>query len=204
MQKEDAQEALQLIRQIVGKVHDDTILQQWGVVMIAVAILNVIALFLTQYFILQKNFSPWPYITIWSLYLGIKLLINLWSRRQMGGTMTYVEKHIWGNGITYVLASFGILMLDLMTLPLDLALKVIPAHQAIISAVSFAIISLINTRFFLNTAIFFLTAALVGIWPTYGYAILGIMWFFGLLIPGILFYRERKRTLSEKQYAQTT
>lgn len=190
MNREQAQQALSLIRDVVGKVHDETVLQRWGIVMVFVAVLNVISLLLTELFILQKLYSPWPYVLLWGLYLVLKLSVCLLVRRQMGGTMTYVEKHIWGNGMTFVTASFGMVILDLTQLPLTQALTVLPAHLAVISAVSFAIIALIHTRFFIVTGVFLLTAAGLGLWPAYGFAVLGIMWFLGLLLPGLLFMRE--------------
>ena len=43
MTTDEAQEALSLIRRVVNKVHDDTIAQNWGAVMMVTAVLDLVA-----------------------------------------------------------------------------------------------------------------------------------------------------------------
>jgi len=200
MTREEAQNALTIIQQVVNKVHDNAILQHWSFVMLSVSVFHLMALLATQYFVSAKVFSIWPYIIVWGLYLVVNLTFNLVARQKMGGSMTYVERHIWGNGITYVIASIFIVCLDLHMLPLETAIRVLPSHYAVISGVSFAIVALIDARFFISTGTFMVAAGIVGVWPDYGYAILGVVWFLTLSVPGVILRRERKRALETKRH----
>jgi hypothetical protein len=199
MDRAEAEEALALIRRVVNQVHDDTILQNRGKVMVIVAILDLIIFAITQYLATAAVYRLLPYAVAWGIYLVLALAANLSARTQMGGTMTYVERHVWGNGLTFYTASFAIAALDCWFMKPAQALAVIPAHLAVIGAVSFAFMTLVDLRFFLYTAIFFAVAALLGLWPEYGFALLGIAWFFCLAIPGLQYTSERKRLLAAGQ-----
>jgi hypothetical protein len=76
------------------------------------------------------------------------------------------------------------------------ALAVIPAHIAVVGAISFSFMALIDNRFFLYTGAFFAATVALGLWPQAGFAFLGVVWFLCLVVPGIQYVRERKRLLA--------
>src|SRR5437867_3192426 len=174
MNRAEAEEALALIRRVVNQVHDETILQNRGRVMIVVGVLDLIAFALMQFLVARGIYRLLPYAVLWGIYLILALAANLSVRTKLGGTMTYVERHVWGNGLTFYTASFAIVGLDCWFMKPTQALAVMPAHLAVIGAVSFAFMSLLDTRFFLYTGAFFATAAILGLWPDWGFAVLGL------------------------------
>src|SRR5262245_12561669 len=196
MNRVEAEEALSLIRQVVNRVHDETVLQNWGTVMVVMGILDLLVFVATDLLARSGVWRWLPYLAIWSVYLALGLAVTLGVRKRRGGTMTYVERHIWGNGLTYYFACFAMVGLDCALLEPDRALALIPAHIAVVGAVSFAFMALIDNRFFLYTAVFFAATVALGLWPAGGFAFLGAVWFLCLVIPGIQYLRERKRLLA--------
>ena len=53
--------------------------------------------------------------------------------------------------------------------------------------------ALLHPSYYIQTAVFFATAALLGLWPDYGFGVLGAVWFVSLLLPGLRCITERKR-----------
>ncbi len=203
MQREEAQEALDLIREVVSKVHDETVLQNWGAVMIITGVLDLLAFGATQVLVDQGARTLPPYVLTWGIYLVASLGLNLAIRRRMGGSMTYVERHIWGNGVTFYVSAFCITAVNLSSLAVEDALVVIPAHLAVVGAVSFSFMALLDCRFFLYTALFFLVAGLLALWPAWGFAVLGVTWLVCLGIPGLQYLRARSRLLASGQITET-
>jgi hypothetical protein len=202
MNRAEAEEALALIRRVVNQVHDDTVLQNRGKVMVTMAVLDLITFGITQYLVSARIFHWFAYALVWGIYLILGLAANLSARMQMSGTMTYVERHVWGNGLTFYTASFAIAGLDLWFMNVHQALAVMPAHLAVIGAVSFAFMSLLANRYFLYTAAFFGIAGLLALWPDYGFAVLGVTWLVCLGIPGLQYTRERSRLLATGRYTE--
>ncbi len=197
MTTDEAQEALSLIRRVVNKVHDDTIAQNWGAVMIVTAILDLIAFGTTEVLIDRGVRTIAPFAVTWVVYTALALAANLAVRQKMGGTMTYVERHIWANGLTFYSAAFALVGIDLYALDVERAIELIPAHISVVGAVSFAFMALIDARFFIYTIVFFATAALLGVWTEHGFAVQGVVWFFCLGIPGVQYWRARRRATVE-------
>ena len=203
MDRQEAEEALTLVRQVVNNIHDIAILQNWGRVMVIMATLDILAFGLTQVFWSRGVHALLPYSLVWGIYLLLALLANLTVRQRLGGTNTYVERHIWANGLTFYLASFAVIGIDFCFFAPSEAMAVIPAHVAVTGAISFTFVALLDPRFLMCTAIFFAVAALVSWWSTYGFLVLGVAWFLCLAVPGLHYVAEKKRLLASGSYTET-
>ena len=195
MERREAEEALALVRQVVSKVHDETVLQNWGKVMVIMGLLNLLAWGATQAMLLSGVWRPLPYVILWVAYLLLGLIANLKVRKRMGGTNTYVERHVWGNGLTFYCACLVLVLLDFRFFDPSQAVLVIPAQVAVVGAVSFAFMALVDARYFIYTGVFLVVALLLGWWPDYGYGVMGVVWLGSLTIPGCQYIAERRRLL---------
>jgi hypothetical protein len=192
MDRDEAEEALALIRRVVNRVHDETILQNRGTVLVVTGVLGLLACSITQYLASAHLYGGIPYAITWGIYLALGLVVNLGVRTRLGGTMTYVERHVWGTGVTFYVATIALVALDCWFLDPARALQLIPAHAAVMAGVVFALMALIDLRFYFCTAALFLTAAALAFWPDYGFAVLGGVWFLCQGVPGVVYLRERK------------
>lgn len=193
MDRTEAEKSLRLIQEVVNRVHDVSVIQNWGGVMIVMGVLDLLAFGATAWFAAAGIHTPGPYAAAWGTYLGLALVANLKVRQRMGGTATYVERHIWGNGLTYYASAFSMAVIDVSFFEPTEALRVMPAHLAIVSGVSFAFLALLDFKFFIATLVFFLVAGLVVLWPQHGFWLLGVVWCLCLVVPGIRFSNERRR-----------
>ena len=116
MNRTEAEEALTLIRRVVNRVHDETIVQNWGTVMVVVGSMDLVAFGITQFLASSAVHRIAPYLIVWAIYLALGLAVNLRVRIRMGGSMSYVERHIWGNGLTYYAACIAIVAIDCWSL----------------------------------------------------------------------------------------
>lgn len=196
MDRNEAEEALALIRQVVSRVHDETILHNRGIVMVVMGFLDLAVFAVTQLLAGNRVHALLPYAAVWGVYVLIGLAVNLSVRPRAGGTMTYVERHVWGNGLTFYTAGFALAALDCWFLPPAQALRIIPAHTAVVGAIAFAFMTLLDRRFFLYTGVFFAVAGLLAFWPDYGFALLGLTWCVCLVVPGSQYMRARKKMLA--------
>lgn len=202
MNRAEAEEALTLIRRVVNRVHDETVVQNWGTVMVVVGCMDLVAFGITQFLASSAVHRIAPYLIVWAIYLAVGLAVNLRVRTRMGGSMSYVERHIWGNGLTYYAACIAIVAIDCWSLEPARALALIPAHAAIIGAISFSFMALIDTRFFVCTAVHLAVGVMLAFWSDYGFAVLGLAWFVCLTVPGVHYIRERRRLMSGGQQTE--
>ena len=106
--------------------------------------MGLVACGITQFLASSAVHRLAPYLITWAIDLVLGLAVNLRVRTRMGGSMSYVERHIWGNGLTYYAACTAIVAMDCWSLEPARALALIPAHAAIIGAISFSFVPLAN------------------------------------------------------------
>jgi len=202
LERQEAEEALALVRQVVEKIHDTVVLKNWGFVMVVLGILDFAGFFLTHVFWSSGVVGYLPYVSLWVVYLLLALCACLTVRMSSGGSSSYVTRLIWFNGLSFYIASLSVLWIDFLFLEVSKAMLVIPGHIAAIGALCFTIMALIDMRFLWCTVAFFLSVAVISIRQDLGFLVLSITWFVCLVIPGLHFIREKKRLLRSGNYTE--
>src|SRR5277367_4404988 len=112
MQREEAAQALELLKWIVGQARDDTALQTWGVIWVLHGITNGLAFVATNLLLREGYLTPWPYVLLWSATLGGNLVSIFFLKTGTAGARTFVENQIWQIWSTFIVASALVCILN--------------------------------------------------------------------------------------------
>lgn len=96
MNREEAAEALQLIRRVVSQARDDTALQNWGVIWMLHAFTNGGGFLATHALHAQGHRTPGPYVLLWCAIVPLNLISIFWlRRREAAGVRSFIERQVW-------------------------------------------------------------------------------------------------------------
>jgi serine/threonine-protein kinase len=139
--------------------------------------------------------SHWPYMAMWSIGLVAWGAI-FWNLRRRGGPVTFVERqiaHAWGAGVT---ASIGIFLVEWM---LGYDVLVLTPILSIAAGMVFLVkAGTLSGWFYIAAALCFLGAIPMAYYgPPLSPLLFGAISAVGFFVPGLKYYRQRKRSLGE-------
>jgi len=189
MKKEDAEEALAMIRQVISRTRDDTVLENWGLVWILHGITNAIAFAGTNVLYLRGTTSVPIYFAFWGVILVVNLGLIFFLRKPTGGVITFVEKQIWATWMTFVVASFLVAAVNHL---LGRPAFYLGPILAVLSAVAFASMGHLMSRvFYWFAGLHAATAIAMALAPRWQFFALGAAWAVSLVVPGTKLHRDR-------------
>lgn len=195
MNREEADEALQLIRRVVSQARDDSALQNWGLIWVLHAFTNAGGFLGTHWLFLQGHREPGPFMLLWACVVPLNLLSIFWlQRREAAGVRSFVERQVWSIWTTCMA---GMVVVALINWLLGLEVLFMPPVGCVIIAMSFSIMgALMGRGWYVAAALYVLVALGLTRVPQLGFAVLGVMWFLTQLTGGLLLLRARRRRLS--------
>lgn len=196
MNREEAAEALQLLRRVVSQARDDTALQNWGVIWMAHAFTNSAGFVGTHVLYAQGHRTPGPYALLWGAIIPLNLLSIFWLRRnEAAGVRTFIERQVWSIWTTCMA---GMVLVALINWMLGLDLLFMPPVACVLIAMAFSVMGAIMGRaWYLASALFALAALGIARVPDQGFALLAGLWGVTQLLGGVLLYQARRRRLAE-------
>lgn len=195
MNREEAAEALQLLRRVVTQARDDSALQNWGVIWILHAFTNGGG-FLGTHLLFQQGYrTPGPFILLWATIVPINLVAIFWlQRKEAAGVRSFIERQVWSIWTTCM---GGMVLVALANWMMGLDLLFMPAVGCILIAMSFSVMGALMGRAWYAAAVIYALAALgLARMPEVGFGVLGGMWFVTQLIGGLLLHRARRKRLA--------
>jgi hypothetical protein len=195
MNREEAAEALQLIRRVVSQARDDTALQNWGVIWVIHAFTNGGGFLATHVLYEQGHRAPGAYALLWSAIIPLNLISIFWlRRREAAGVRTFIERQVWSIWTTCMA---GMVLVALSNLMLGLQVLFMPAVACVLIAMAFSVMgALMGRGWYVAAGVFALSALGVARVPHLGFAVLGVLWFITQLTGGLLLHRARRRRLA--------
>jgi hypothetical protein len=189
VKREEAEEALAMIRQVISRTRDDTVLENWGLVWILHGFTSGIAFGGTNVLYLEGIQSVPIYFGFWLCTLFLNLLLIAFLRKPTGGAITFVEKQIWATWLTFVAACFLVAAVNHL---LGQPVFYLGPILAVLSAIGFATMGhLMSSRFYRFAALHAITAIVMAVVPRYQFFFLGAAWTISLVTPGVRLHRER-------------
>ncbi len=195
MNREEAAEALQLIRRVVSQARDDTALQNWGLVWLLHAFTNGGGFLGTHLLYAQGHRGPGPYALLWCVVVPLNLLSIFWlQRRDTAGVRSFIERQVWSIWTTCMV---GLVLVALVNWMLGLEVLFMPAVGCVLIAMAFSVMgALMGRGWYVAAAVYSLCALGVARVPHLGFAVLGALWFVTQLSGGLLLLRARRRRLA--------
>lgn len=175
--------------------HHVGILENWGLLWMWHSFVLLILCVVTNVFLWMGVDSRIPYLILWTLGLGLWVVI-FWNLRRRAGPITFVERqiaHLWagsiiGSGLLFVVEYS-------MKLPV-LALS--PALGIVSGMVFLGKAAMLSGKFYIHAVLLFLTSIAMAVMNSYEYAYRIDLILFGIVsagtffFPGLKSYRQRK------------
>ena len=191
MNRDDALEALDLLRRVVRETRDDTVLQNWGLIWMLHACTNAAGFIATGWLLAHGVRTPPVFVALWSAVCGGNLLTVALLRRRRTGTRTFVETQLWAIWTVFVAAvsvcAFVNYFMGLETLFLGPVI-------AVLAAVAYASMgSLMGRHWYVVGALFLAAALAMTLAPSVQFYILGALWGATMFTFGWILHRARRR-----------
>lgn len=198
MDREEAEDALAMLRKLASKTRDDTALQNWGLIWICSSITNGAGFFGTHVLMSRGNFQPLPYVILWS---GVFLLNGLFilflkGKSPGAGAPSFIDRQTLAIWNTFVL---GMALTALINYLLGIQVMLfMPAVASILAAMTFSIMGSIMGRAWYAPAILWATMAIVlALRPKEQFAIFALLWTLTQGTGGALLHRAKLRLRAE-------
>lgn len=195
MNREEAAEALQLIRRVVSQARDDSALQNWGLIWVLHAFTNGGGFLGTHWLFLQGHREPGPYVLLWGAIIPLNLISIFWLQRgEAAGVRSFIERQVWSIWTTCMA---GLVLVALINWLMGLEMLFTPPVGCVLIAMAFSVMgALMGRGWYLAAAVYTLGALVLARVPQLGFAVLGGLWFVTQLAGGLVLVRARRRRLA--------
>jgi len=180
--------------------HHVGILENWGLLWMWHSLVLLILCVVTNVFLWRKVDSRIPYLTLWTLGLGLWVVI-FWNLRRRAGPITFVERqiaHLWAGSIV------GSVLLFLVEYTMKLpVLSLSPALGIISGMVFLGKAAMLSGKFYIHAVLLFLTSLAMAVMNSQEFVYRMDLILFGFVsagtffFPGLKSYRQRKANLQD-------
>jgi hypothetical protein len=185
-----------VVSRLLRETHHAVVLENWGLLWMWHSVVVFLLSVITDVLAWQGVGSRWPYIALWAGGLALWAPI-FWALRHRAGPVTSVERqvaHIWGGTMIGSMLLFSVedlLGLDVLTLSPVLAL--------LAGQMFFAKAGILSGAFYLQSAVLFLTAPVMCVFPDIQHILFGAVSAGCFFMPGLKYYRQRTGDISPRR-----
>lgn len=179
-----------MLRKVVDRAHDDTALQNYGLIWIVQGVANAVGFFGTHW-LLRTSDDPPAFIVLWTIVIGVGFGARALLRRGRAGVRSFVEAQMWSIWITFIAA---VSLVAILNHAMGLKAFFLGPVIGVLMAVAFASMgSLMNRRWFAIAGVFTVTAIAMALMPAMQFVILGAVWGLAQVASGVVLHRRRSR-----------
>jgi hypothetical protein len=191
MNRDEAIEALELLRTVVGKARDDTAVQNWGVLWMLHGVTNGVGFVATNWLLWQGHRTPAPFLLLWLPIITFNLVSILVLKRRRSGVRSFVETQIWAIWTAFTAAVVVMAYLNYFMGPDRIFLG--PAI-AVLAAVAFSsMASIVGPAWYGAAALFVALAVVMALLPDIQFVLLGVAWAVTKVTAGWMLHRAKRR-----------
>jgi hypothetical protein len=195
MDREEAAQALELLRKVAARARDDTALENWGLIWIFSAFSNGAGFFGTHLLFARGEATPWPFAGLWAGVLAVNGGIIAKFRQKSVSSGSFVEKQIWSLWTILVVA---MILLAVVNYLMGLQHLFMPAVGSLMLAMIFAAMApIMGKGWYGPAALWALLALGMALVPRAQFALLAGAWFLTQGSAGVWLDRQRRRRLAE-------
>jgi hypothetical protein len=195
MNRDEAIEALELLRTVVGKARDDSAVQNWGILWMLHGTTNAAGFVATDWLLLQGHRTPGPFLSLWLPIIVFNLAAIPLLKRRRSGVRSFVETQIWAIWTAFTLAVVLMAYLNYFMGPDRIFLG--PAI-AVLAAVAYSsMASIVGPAWYASAAVFVTVAVVTALLPQLQFVILGVAWAATMVPAGWVLQRAKRRRLAQ-------
>jgi serine/threonine-protein kinase len=176
---------------LLRETHHAGVLENWGRLWMLHSGVILLLCLLTQAMAWSGVDSHAYYLAVWATGLAT-WGATFWRLRRRAGPVLFVERqiaHAWAAGVA---ASIGLFVIEVVQrLPV---LTLSPVLAVIGGMVFFFSAGTLSGRFYLTTLAYFVTAVGMALYPDVQHLLFGAVSAVSFFVPGLKYYRQRKRT----------
>ena len=202
MNREEAEKALGIIREVIQNTRVDLVAHNWGQIWMIHAFCNLAACLAGGYVEWRGGTLFW-YMVPFGVNAVVNLVFVALLTRRDSGVRSYVEWQIHGIWVTFMLFTLaGAVMLQLS----------VPEQPwlfgpllALTSGIGFSMMGVVFSRQFPYAVAFLiitLISPLLRQWPGTQWLLLGAVWWAAMFIPGLSMYRELRLRMHDESSAR--
>jgi len=187
--RNEAERALGIIRQVIQNTKEDLIAHNWGLIWIVHAFTNLVGIGFGT-LIDRRELPVYWYLVPLAAVAAVDLAVVLLLVRRDRGVRSYVEWQLHGIWITFMV--FSVAAAAVLHLA-DASPLLFGPLFAMTSGIGFALMGVVFYRRFLAFAFVFLATMLAAaVWPQAQWLLIGGAWWLAMFVPGVGFYREQR------------
>ena len=195
MNRDEAIEALDLLRSVVGKARDDTAVQNWGVLWMLHGVTNGAGFVATSWLLAEGYRTPGPFLTLWLPIMGFNLASIPVLKRRRTGVRSFVETQIWAIWTAFTVA---VALMAWLNYFMGVDRIFLGPAIAVLAAVAFSsMASIVGTAWYAPAAVFAALAVVMSLLPDIQFVLLGIAWAATKIPAGWMLHRARRRRLAQ-------
>jgi serine/threonine-protein kinase len=178
------------VSRLLRETHHAAILENWGLLWMWHSAVILVLCVLTQFMAWEGLSSHGYYLAVWGAGLLTWGAI-FWRLRRRGGPVMFVERqiaHAWAGGTS---ASIGLFIIEVVQgLP---SLTLSPVLALLAGMVFLFKAGTLSGQFYIWVGAYFATAVAMAVFPQVGHLIFGAVSALSFFLPGLKYYRQRKR-----------
>ena len=182
----------QVFNNLMRETHHAPVLENWGLLWMWHSLVLLLASTITHFAYLAGQTDGTVYVTVWTGKFLTWAVVFWWLRRRMG-PVTFVERqiaHVWAASLCLVIFIYPFEHMAGLE-PLKLA-----PFLAIAAGTTFLIkAGILSGRFYLHSIALFACAIAMTIYPQYAMIMFGITSALCFFLPGLKYYRRRRKNL---------
>jgi serine/threonine-protein kinase len=189
-----------LFTRVLRETHHAAVLENWGVLWMWHSLKILLICVLTTWLWWRGVTDPLWYLLLWGGGLVAWGSI-FWHLRKRGGPVLFIERqvaHVWGAAIA---ATAGVFVIEML---LGLPVLTLSPMLAVIAGITFAVkAGMLSGEFYVWSALQFLTAVPMALYPRYGILLFGLVSALGFFVPGFKYHRQRLRASRDEPPAES-
>lgn len=191
MDRENAAQALTMLRKVVAQARDDTALENWGLIWVLSSFSNTAGFFATQYLFSAGDRRAWPYAALWVGVLAVNGAFIAVLKRSQSRVRTFIEKQIWSLWTALIVAMGASAIVNYL---MGLDRLFMPAVASLFTGFTFAAMGgMMGQVWFAPAAGWVLFAFVMAVFPRWQFGLFGVAWFLTQFTGGFLLHRSKLR-----------
>lgn len=180
----------QVVARLFRETHHAAVLENWGMLWMWHSLVLLVVCVATWWLEIMEIRSRWAYEVMWTIGLGAWAAV-FWILRRRMGPVTFIERqvaHVWAASMIGIGMLFPMeWWLGLEPLSLSPVLGILAAMVFLVKAGMF------NGAFYVQAVCLFLTSIVMAVFPKYAHLVFGIVAAGCFFLPGLKYYRRRKK-----------
>jgi hypothetical protein len=198
LDKQQAERALAIIRGVIENTREDLVAHNWGLIWLIHAFVNAAGFAAIGLFAERPGRSIVWYLVPLAVVAAVDLTIVLALVDRDRGVRSFIEFQLHGIWTTFILFSLAMAaVLHINGAPP----RLFGPLMAATSGIGFAMMGVLFARPFFALSAAFLIVTLVAALPgsaVVQWYLIAAVWWMATFVPGVLFFRERRRRLRDR------